>query len=116
MIRRREDLGLVFVTGLGGFKLGALRASRNPKGGVDLFDEARERYLFVRQPPSRFGALTDGEALRWLETQIESVPDFSGYGSVPEGSLDETLTEVVKRIEGVDIDYAGLFDSALETL
>ena len=116
MIRRREDLGLVFVTGLGAFRLGALKASRNQSGGLDLYDEARERYLLIRQPASRFGALTDGEALRWLEAQIESVPDFSGYGSVEAGSLDETLTEVVKRIEGVDIDYAGLFDSALETL
>ena len=114
MITRREDLGLVFVTGLGGFKLGALRASRDPKGGVNLFDEARERYLFVRQPAKRFGALTDGEALRWLEAQIESVPEFSGYGSLPPGSVPDTLTELAKRTEILYIDYVRVFRSALD--
>ena len=116
MISRREDLGLVFVSGLGGFRLGALRASRDPKGGVNLFDEARERYLFVRQPPQRFGALTDGEALRWLEAQIQAVPDFSGYGSVPEGTLDETLKVLIERTDELDVDYAALFRSALEEI
>ena len=116
MITRREDLGLVFVGGLGAFRLGALRASRDPKGGLNLFDEARGRYLFVRQPPARFGALTDGEALRWLNAQIEAVSDFAGYGFAPAGTFNETLTEIIGRVEGADLDYAGLFSSALETL
>ena len=116
MIQRREDLGLVFVTGLGGFPLGTLRAGRDPKGGLNLFDEARGRYLFVRQPPQRFGALSDGEALRWLEAQIQAVPDFSGYGSVPAGTLDDTLRVLFTRTDELDIDYAAVFKSALEEI
>ena len=116
MITRREDLGLVFVTGLGAFRLGTLRAGRDPKGGLNLFDEARRRYLFVRQPPGRFGAVTDGAALRWLNAQIEAVSDFSGYGSVEAGTFNDTLTEIIGRVEGADLDYAALFSSVLETL
>lgn len=113
MIRRDGDI--VIVPGVGAFPASTLQASLNPKGGIDLYDSAKGRYLFIKQPAARFGAQTDAAALELLSAATAPAPEFKGHSGVPPGSVEQTLALLIDTKQNLyDDDLVGLLNSALE--
>lgn len=115
MIERREEMGLVIVAGVGAFPFGTLLVSRNPRGGLDLFDTARGRYVAVRRPPATFDAADDVSALSRVNKLLEPPVPFKGYAGVPAGSVTGAIQFLADSKQDIyDEDLVALLNSALE--